>query len=182
MVLNIAAHACDRDYTVIYECRLPSQVHLKDQLIADVIAEMEKAQWVHEDDRHWLLLSLDEAIVNAMIHGNEGDPSLYIDLELGSYNSDGKDGRQNGRQRSWVVVVKDQGEGFVPSDVPDSDNPDSLLLEHGRGILLMGEWLDELFYFDGGSTIFMSKACVAHDDLSNNNNNSNDKDKGEMDG
>ena len=123
-------------------------------MIAEIISEMDKRSWVSEDDRHWLLLSLDEAIVNAMIHGNEGDPSLHIDLEL-AHSID---------EKSWVIVVKDEGEGFTAEDVPDSDNPESLLLEHGRGILLMGEWLDELVYFNGGSTIFMTKSCQSPED------------------
>lgn len=133
--------------------KLSSQIDLKDDLIADIIAAMETNGWFKEGDRHWLLLCLDEAIVNAMIHGNEGDPSLEITVQVGHDASTDR----------WVIVVDDQGEGFTPDSVPDVNDPDSLLLEHGRGILLMTEWLDELTYYNGGSTIYMARACNSHD-------------------
>jgi anti-sigma B factor antagonist len=41
--------------------------------------------------------------------------------------------------------------------VPDADAPESLLLEHGRGIHIMKEWLDELTYFRDGACVYMAR-------------------------
>ena len=136
-------------FNFVFDRTLASQVELKDQLIEDIINALDERSWFEEDDRHWLHLCLDEAVVNAMIHGNEGDPDLTIRVRVGF----------NPEQEAWVIIIEDQGDGFDVDSVPDVNNPDSLLLEHGRGILLMNEWLDELHYYNGGSTIFMSRAC-----------------------
>ena len=101
--------------------------------------------WVAEDDRAWLYLCFDEVVVNAMLHGNEGDPRLEIELTV------------RVDEFRWVVTVSDQGDGFVEAAIPDESQPESLLLEHGRGIRLMQEWLDELTYYHHGSLAWMSR-------------------------
>ena len=153
MSLTIHPGAAPTLDAVVFERTLSSQIDLKDDLIADIIKTMEEQGWFKEADRHWLLLCLDEAIVNAMLHGNEGDPDLSITVRMARDASTDR----------WVIVVEDQGEGFTPESVPDVNDPDSLLLEHGRGILLMNEWLDELTYYNGGSTIYMARACNSTD-------------------
>ncbi len=150
MSLIIKQEAAPTDIDWVLERRLPSQMEFKEELVEAITACMEERQWFCEDDRHWLLLCLDEAIVNAMIHGNEGDPRLCIDVRVGSKED----------TKQWIIMVSDEGEGFSPEDVPDANDPDSLLLEHGRGILLMNEWLDELVYYDNGSTIYMARSYV----------------------
>jgi serine/threonine-protein kinase RsbW len=151
MSLTILPQSAPDAVEWVFERRLSSQLDLKEELIGEIVQVMGDQNWFTEDDRHWLLLCLDEAIVNAMIHGNEGDPQLFITVRLGLDDIANR----------WVIIVSDQGVGFSPQDVPDSNDPDSLLLEHGRGILLMNEWLDELTYYDNGSTIFMARSHVS---------------------
>jgi serine/threonine-protein kinase RsbW len=125
----------------------PSRVDLKHEPI-DLITEcLASAHAITEEDRPWLVLCLDEAIVNAMLHGNEGDPSLNVRIAVAV-----ADGR-------WSVLVADQGHGFTHAAIPDPEDPSSLLLEHGRGIRIMNEWLDELTYFQGGSAVLMARRC-----------------------
>ena len=50
---------------------------------------------------------------------------------------------------------EDEGEGFKPSDVPDPDDPESLLLEHGRGIVLMKSIMDDVRYYRNGSCLVL---------------------------
>ncbi len=56
-----------------------------------------------------------------------------------------------------MVTVADQGEGFSESAIPDPAQPESLMLEHGRGIRIMQEWLDELTYYRGGSLAWLAR-------------------------
>jgi anti-sigma regulatory factor (Ser/Thr protein kinase) len=84
-------------------------------------------------------------VVNAMVHGNEGDPGLTIDLRVAVDD------------QRWSVTVADRGSGFTADQVPDVSDPESLLLEHGRGIRLLGEWLDELTYYRGGSVAYLTR-------------------------
>jgi serine/threonine-protein kinase RsbW len=119
----------------------PSRLDRKLEAIEEVQNTLIARGQVAEDDLHWLMLCLDEAVTNAMLHGNEGDHTVPIAIQVGT--SDGR----------WVVVVSDQGDGFLPEAIPDCENPDNLLLEHGRGIRLMLEWLDQLIYFHGSPAI-----------------------------
>lgn len=123
----------------------PSRLDAK-QAAIDAVADLLIGRgWVVEEDRSWLVLCLDEAITNAMLHGNEGDPRLPVEVAVAD------DGRR------WQVAVSDQGQGFPPSAVPDPDDPASLLLEHGRGIRLMRSWLNALTYWRSGATVVMTR-------------------------
>lgn len=127
----------------------PSRVDLKQQAI-DVVADLLVGRgWVVADERSWLVLCLDEAITNAMLHGNEGDPRLMVEVTVID------DGRR------WHVGISDQGEGFTAAAIPDPDDAASLLLEHGRGIRLMRAWLNSLTYWRGGATVVLARKHAA---------------------
>lgn len=130
---------------VLWERNWPSRIDLKQQIMDEIVDLLISRGWVAEDDRAWLYLCFDEVVVNAMLHGNEGDPRLEIELTV------------RVDDLRWVVTVFDQGDGFVEAAIPDESQPESLLLEHGRGIRLMQEWLDELTYYHHGSLAWMSR-------------------------
>lgn len=129
----------------VFERSWPSRMDLKQEIMDEVVELLIGKGWVAEDDRAWLYLCFDEVVVNAMLHGNEGDPRLAVVLSV----------RADDRQ--WVVTVADQGEGFSEAAIPDQSHPESLLLEHGRGIGIMQEWLDELTYYRGGSMAWLAR-------------------------
>jgi serine/threonine-protein kinase RsbW len=122
-----------------------SQVDRKQDVIDAIVGLLDHAGMINDLDRPWLLMCLDEAVVNAMLHGNEGDPAVPIRVAVAVHGD------------RWQVWIRDQGGGFAASDVPDPEDPASLLLEHGRGIRLMASWLDELVWYDRGSTIAMTR-------------------------
>jgi serine/threonine-protein kinase RsbW len=127
----------------------PSRLDRKTEVI-DTVADLLRARGqVLDEDQHWLLLALDEAVTNAMLHGNEGDHTVEIRVLVGR------------RGPYWTVQIDDHGEGFTPEQIPDCENPDNLLLEHGRGVRLMLEWLDELAYYRGGATIAFARHGAA---------------------
>jgi serine/threonine-protein kinase RsbW len=97
-----------------------------------------------EKEMEWRLC-FDEALVNAIVHGNQRDPRRLVVVSL--MISD----------RAWGVRIEDEGKGFSPASVPDPDAQESLLLEHGRGILLMKSLLDEIHYYAGGSKVLLVK-------------------------
>jgi len=122
-----------------------SRIDRKQAIIDELVAEFMTRRWITDEDQHWLQLCLDEVVVNAMLHGNEGDPDL--DMVISLY--------QDGDR--WVLMVADQGEGFTQQSLPDIDDPQSLLLEHGRGIRIMSEWLDGLAYYRHGAVAVLSR-------------------------
>ncbi len=135
--------------TVLWQRTVPSQLAFKAELIKQITAVLVDHGLLTDDDCPWLALCLDEAIVNGMLHGNEADATIPLRVSIGVQTL--------GDARRWLIRIDDQGSGFSPADVPDQEEADSLLLEHGRGIRLMREWLDELCYYCHGSTILMGR-------------------------
>ncbi len=123
----------------------PSRLDLKTEIMDTIINSLRPRGVLSEGDEQWLTLCLDEAVVNAMLHGNEGDPGLSVRVEVAA------------DAQSWTICIHDQGEGFSADAIPDVTDPASLLLEHGRGIRIMREWLTDLVYYRGGATISMHR-------------------------
>jgi serine/threonine-protein kinase RsbW len=143
--LNIQAGEPPSTPAVVFERSWPSRIDLKQEMMDEVVDLLITKGWVAEDDRAWLYLCFDEVLVNAMLHGNEGDPRLQVTLGV------------RADARHWVVTVADQGEGFSETAIPDPSRSESLMLEHGRGIRIMQEWLDELTYYRGGTMAWLAR-------------------------
>ena len=90
-------------------------------------------------------LALEEAMVNAHRHGNASDPDKTITVSY-DINED-----------RVVIRVRDEGSGFDPRGVPDPRQPDRLPLPHGRGIMLMHAYLDDVRYNEQGNEVQLVK-------------------------
>lgn len=87
-----------------------------------------------EDDRFHVAMAVREAAVNAVLHGNEYEPSRHIAVSL---ENTGKD---------LVFTIADEGRGFTPEEVPDPLAPENLLRGTGRGIFLIRSLMDEVHF------------------------------------
>lgn len=123
----------------------PSRLDHKAEVLDTLAAPLMQRGLVDEGDREWLYLCLDEIVVNAMLHGNEGDPSLPVEAVVAC------------DETRWTITVTDRGAGFTAASLPDASDPESLLLEHGRGIRLLRVWLDDLTYWRGGSVAVLAR-------------------------
>jgi signal transduction histidine kinase/DNA-binding response OmpR family regulator/HPt (histidine-containing phosphotransfer) domain-containing protein len=56
-----------------------------------------------------------------------------------------------------VYLVRDEGPGFDPASLPDPTDPASLGETHGRGLLLIRTFMDEVTYNEAGNEITMTK-------------------------
>ena len=90
-------------------------------------------------------LALEEALVNAVKHGNECDCSKRITVRY-AINSE-----------KAAIIVRDEGCGFTPDEIPDPTTPDRLPLASGRGIMLMRAYMDEVAYRDSGREVYLMK-------------------------
>lgn len=90
-------------------------------------------------------LALEEALVNAVKHGNRGDPGKQIII------------RYAVNIEKAVVIIRDEGEGFEPEAVPDPTAPDRLPLPNGRGIMLIKAYMDAVEYRDHGREVYFMK-------------------------
>ena len=113
--------------------------------VEEFITEVANEFKLDEEIRNNLSLSLSEAASNAMVHGNKLDPKKYVDIKITV--SDDK----------IKVVIKDEGNGFDPSSVPDPTAPENLLKDSGRGIHIMKTFLENMRYnfTDSGTEVIL---------------------------
>ncbi|MEX0586019.1 MAG: response regulator [Pirellulales bacterium] len=121
-------------------------------------------------DRTRVGVALEEALANALYHGNmeisselrEQDYSAYYALfEQRTKTPPYRDRRVRVRARigrdEAVFVIRDEGRGFDPSLLADPTDPANLERLSGRGILLMRTFMDEVVYNGVGNEVTMTK-------------------------
>jgi serine/threonine-protein kinase RsbW len=89
---------------------------------------------VDEDERFRITMAVREAAVNAVLHGNDYDPSKLIKA---SFENNGK---------SLIFTISDQGKGVDPETLPDPLAPENLMRGTGRGIFLIRSFMDEVHF------------------------------------
>jgi CheY-like chemotaxis protein/anti-sigma regulatory factor (Ser/Thr protein kinase) len=135
-----------------------------------------------EAERTRIGVALEEALANALYHGNLAlDPELrgrderaYCALlEQRPHQAPYRDRRIHVEAKlsrdEAVFVIRDEGDGFDPSALPDPTDPANLENVSGRGVLLMRTFMDEVVYNDVGNTVTLTKyrdpdeCCVMRD-------------------
>lgn len=91
-------------------------------------------------------LALREALANAVLHGCKADPDKRVVCTV-----------SGDREHGIQIVVQDPGGGFDPNSIPSPTDDCNLLSEHGRGILLIKELMDEVKHECNGTVIRMRK-------------------------
>ena len=102
---------------------------------------------IKEDYYGNVLIAVTEAVNNAILHGNNQDASLVVDVAVGDKETD------------FCFSIQDQGKGFNFDNLPDPTAPENIEKEHGRGIFLMRSLAEEVEFQDNGRnvTIYFSK-------------------------
>ncbi len=90
-----------------------------------------------------VLVSVTEAVNNAIVHGNKEDKNKKVRLGL----------KQN--KKSVRFVVEDEGLGFDYNNLPDPTNPKNLEKIKGRGIFLIKSLSDKTTFKQGGRVVEM---------------------------
>jgi serine/threonine-protein kinase RsbW len=99
---------------------------------------------ISEDKYPNILISLTEAVNNAIIHGNHSDECKCVHIEI------------HEQPQSLTVVVRDEGEGFNPDHVVDPTLPENIAKTGGRGIFLIKQLCDQVRYGSNGREVKMS--------------------------
>ncbi|MBL0175044.1 MAG: ATP-binding protein [Ignavibacteria bacterium] len=77
-----------------------------------------------------IMISVTEAVNNGIIHGNGANPEKFVELRCHCNDSHAE------------FIVRDEGEGFAPEEVPDPLDEQNLLKEGGRGLLIIRAMMD----------------------------------------
>jgi serine/threonine-protein kinase RsbW len=98
-----------------------------------------------QDTRVNIPLACDEAITNAIIHGNRSDADKKVSIQI--YVSPNR----------FRIRVRDEGEGFDVARVADPTHGEALLRPSGRGVYLMRNIMDLVEFRDGGRVVELEK-------------------------
>jgi serine/threonine-protein kinase RsbW len=91
-------------------------------------------------------LALQEALANAVVHGAKEDPSKIVECVVAC-----------DEQRGILIIVRDPGQGFDPQAIPACTMGENLFSNHGRGIFLINQLMDEVQFHKNGTEIHMVK-------------------------
>lgn len=113
------------------------------------IMEEVKARGYSDNAVFAIRLALDEALNNAISHGNKKDKSKKVTIEY------------HINEAAVTITISDEGPGFNPVDVPDPTLDEFLERPHGRGIMLMRAYMTDVrFGRDGKSvTLVKTRTC-----------------------
>lgn len=127
------------------EVVIPSDLAAVRQLQTDIEELLQTCQY-GEMEIFGIKMATEEALVNAVKHGNQLDPNKNVTVLYVISPT------------HFEIKISDEGPGFDPEDVPDPTAPENLERPCGRGLLLMRSFMTEVQFHGRGNSITMSKS------------------------
>jgi len=131
-------------YNDRFEVVIPSDYEAGQAVVERVISSLDQSGFGARDV-FGIRLSVDEAVTNAIKHGNKLNPdkTVRIDFQLS--------------EKGVRIEIEDQGPGFCPEDVPDPTADENLERPNGRGLMLMREFMTRIEYSPKGNMVVLEK-------------------------
>jgi serine/threonine-protein kinase RsbW len=125
--------------------KLEADPNAVDSVVQQIMRTVRKLQCAPDKDDA-VELALAEALANAVVHGAKADKSKMVECEVLC-------------DENWgiMIVVRDPGPGFAHDKIPNPLEGGSILANHGRGIYLINQLMDEVQFLKNGSEIRMTK-------------------------
>jgi serine/threonine-protein kinase RsbW len=126
------------------EVTIPSDLAETKRIQSEIKDALHGARY-SEHDVFAIMLALEEALVNAVKHGNQldQDKRVFISYKVTAERFD--------------ITIADEGQGFNPDEVPDPTAIENIERPCGRGLLLMRGFMTEVQYHGKGNVVSMSK-------------------------
>ena len=138
-----ACSACQLDVTISAD---PNAING----VVDGVMQITRQMKCSEGNEFQIELALREALANAIVHGCNNDPGKKVECCVACTESS-----------DIVIVVRDPGKGFKMTDVRNPLESENLHSDHGRGIYLINQMMDEVSFDRNGAEIRMRKAGSA---------------------
>lgn len=116
-----------------------------DPVVAQVMQAVREMKCVNGKEDA-IELALQEALANAVVHGAKEDPTKTVECLVAC-----------DEERGILIIVRDPGEGFDPKAIPSCTMGENLYSNHGRGIFLINQLMDEVKFRKNGTEIHMVK-------------------------
>ncbi len=125
--------------------RFPSDTELVDGIAVYLTIDLINYNMCNVVEVNNIRLSIHEALMNAIEHGNKMDRSKQVQI-IKKVDHD-----------SIVFHIIDEGDGFDLNKVPDPTLPENIMNPRGRGILLISSFMDEMAFDQGGRELIITK-------------------------
>jgi len=125
--------ALDTGAKVLIDHHYPSTLESVDIAEAEILKAAEDAGF-DEDERHRIGMAVRECMVNAVVHGNRYNRNKKVHVQVSIDQP----------AATFTILLTDQGEGFEMNEVPDPLHDTNLLRHSGRGLFLMGAFMDDM--------------------------------------
>lgn len=176
IVLGVSQAARDQHRVLEYLARTEFHYRVENDpvlvphLIGHIREHVARMRLCDETELIRVGMALNEALLNAMYHGNlEVDSELRQDDERTFHAMAARrrtespycDRRVDMIARispsQSVYIVRDEGSGFDPASLPDPSDPTNLDRIGGRGLMLIQTFMDEVTHNPAGNEITMVK-------------------------
>ncbi|OHB78216.1 MAG: hypothetical protein A2V98_10800 [Planctomycetes bacterium RBG_16_64_12] len=136
----------------VWQCErvIPSETGASSPILQEILDQLEKQAWI-QHDIFSVHLAMEEALVNAIRHGNRLDTSKQVHVAC------------RVSPELIRIEITDEGEGFDPSSVPDPTDPAHIEAPSGRGLMLMRSFMSRVEYNDVGNRVVMEKERAKQD-------------------
>jgi serine/threonine-protein kinase RsbW len=125
--------------------RFSISVPAQTEAVIEQVAHRMVRQQFSPRDVQAVRLAMEEAIRNAITHGNGDDPAKHVTV------------RSAFAPEQVVVEVSDEGQGFDPASIPDPRAPENLTRASGRGVFLMRHFMTWVKYNAVGNCVTFAK-------------------------
>ena len=105
-------------------------------LVQAVTEHIARCLGLDEETLHWTSMAVRESVVNAITHGNAGDPAKIVFIDYAS--------TPESNPVDFIVCVRDQGPGFDPETIKNPLSPENMLHSSGRGVFLIRQFMDDV--------------------------------------
>lgn len=123
---------------------IPSDFAASRELQRRIIDEVHRAGY-NSQNIFAIKLALEEAMINAIKHGNRLDMKKHVHVEY------------KVTPQQVEIIIQDEGEGFCRDDVPDPTLEENITKCSGRGILLIEAYMNTVEFADNGRRLRMVK-------------------------
>ena len=179
--VNRASRSVERVAKFAVESSIRLVINNDETLVPSVISRLElpmvELDLFDEGERMQIAMALDEALLNAIVHGNLEVSSDLREIDDGKPYTDliERRKRESPYQERRVGValqatsefarftICDDGPGFDASQLHDPTDPDNLEKCGGRGLLLINSFMDEVLHNKAGNEITMLKRKQSDD-------------------
>jgi serine/threonine-protein kinase RsbW len=124
------------------EVEFPSRLGEHLPFLEEVLGAVERLGWGGRD-HFGVQMVLEEALTNAIRHGNRNDPARLVRAQA------------RASEEKFFLSVEDEGDGYVPTAVPDCTSDENLERFGGRGMLLIHAYMEKVSFNDRGNRITM---------------------------